>query len=147
MKKGKIKFIVPKSWTNPEGKTKNFWEFGIEDDPITYSNWQDQFSLKKVGDEVEFEAEQKGQNWKAVLAGTAKPMASGGGYRPMSPEQQAIEKLKLRCQLATMSASYAKDIVVAQMAKEPLPIGTIRAMFSEVAEQIHHFCVGNVKEV
>ena len=82
----------------------------------------------------------------ATLSGVAQK-SSGGGYRPMSPEQQAIEKLKLRCQLATMSASYAKDIVVAQMAKEPLPIGTIRAMFSEVAEQIHHFCGSKVKEV
>ena len=146
MKKGKIKFIVPKSWTNPEGKTKNFWEFGIEDDPITYSNWQDQFSLKKVGDDVEFEAEQKGQNWKATLSGTA-PKASGGGYRPISPEQQAIEKLKLRQMIVTMSASYAKDLVVAVLAKDSLQSGAIRTLFSEFAEAIYQFNISHIKEV
>ena len=147
MKKGKIKFIVPKSWTNPEGKTKNFWEFGIEDDPITYSNWQDQFSLKKVGDDVEFEAEQKGQNWKATLAGTAKPSGNSGGFRPMSPEQQAIEKLKLRQMIVTMSASYAKDLVVAVLAKDSLQSGAIRTLFSEFAEAIYQFNIGHMKEI
>ena len=151
MKKGKIKFIIPKSWTNPEGKKKDFYEFGIEGDPITYSCWHEAFSIKDVGDEVEFEAEQKGQNWRAVLAGTAKPLGSGGGYRPMSPEQQVIEKLKLRQMICTMSASYAKDIVVANMniyaTESPLAVGVIRTMFDEVAEQIYHFCISKMKEI
>ena len=147
MKKGKIKFIIPKTWTSPDNKTKSFWEFGIEDDPITYSNWQDQFSLKKVGDEVEFEAEQKGQNWKAVLAGTAPKPMGGGGYRPMSPEQQAIEKLKIRQMVVTMSASYAKDLVVAVLCKESLQSGAIRTLFSEFAEAIYQFNISHIKEV
>ena len=141
MKKGRITFILQKTWQD-----KKFHEFKIEDDPITYSNWQDQFSLKKVGDDVEFEAEQKGQNWKATLSGTA-PKASGGGYRPISPEQQAIEKLKLRQMIVTMSASYAKDLVVAVLQREQLQSGAIRTLFSEFAEAIYQFNISHIKEV
>ena len=146
MKKGKIVFITPKSWTNPEGQIKNFFDFGIDGDATTYTCWQTDFASKKVGDEIEFNAEQKGNNWRATLAGTA-PKTSGGGYRPMSPEQIALEKLKLRQMIVTMSASYAKDIVVALLAKEPMSIGDIKTMQSDVAGGIYQFCIGHMKEI
>ena len=147
MKRGKIVFITPKSWTSPDGNLKSFFDFGIDGDATTYTCWQSDFASKKIGDEIEFNAEQKGQNWKATLAGTAKPMGSGGGYRPISPEQIALEKLKLRSMIVVSSSKYATDIVCKQMEREPLPIGTIRTMFDEVAEQIYHFCIGKMKEV
>lgn len=102
--KGKISNINPKSWTNPEGVAKSFWEFTIEGQDTTYSCWQPAFSSKKVGEELDFtvSADKKGNMTRASLSSVGG--GQGGRFEPKNNK--------------SFAASYAKDMTVAFIGKD-----------------------------
>ena len=102
--KGVIETKEKKSWTNPEGQIKKFFEITVEGIDKKYGCWQyDLLSAKNIGDEIEFEESEKGGRWSMRLAGTAPK----GGFqsRGKTPEE-------LKQQSRSFAASYSKDIVV-----------------------------------
>ena len=102
--KGVIETKAEKSWTNPEGQIKKFFEITVEGIDKKYGCWQyDLLSAKNIGDEIEFEESEKGGRWSMRLVGTAPK----GGFqsRGKTPEE-------LKQQSRSFAASYSKDIVV-----------------------------------
>ena len=115
--KGKIETITPKSWTNPEGQTKNFWEVTIEGVQKQYSCWDAMFAMYKIGDEIEYIESEKNGRW---LLKMNKP-STGGGFKKDPVKSESF------------AASYSKDIAVALIAA-----GVIKTS-KEVDATIHHY--------
>ena len=98
--KGILAAKTAKSWTNPEGTIKNFYEVEIEGIDRKYGCWQyDKMAPIQIGEEFEFTETEKNGRWSMTLGG-AKP-----GFQPRgkSPEEQ-------KQQILSFAASYSKDI-------------------------------------
>ena len=101
--KGKLAAKTPKSWANPGGIIKKFFEIEIEGIEKKYGCWQyDLLAAKNIGDEIEFTETEKNGRWSMTLA---------GGKTGFQPRGKSPEELKQ--QLNSFAASYGKDITVA----------------------------------
>lgn len=123
--KGVIETKAEKSWTNPEGQIKKFFEITVEGIDKKYGCWQyDVLAAKNIGDEIEFEESEKGGRWSMRLAGTAPK----GGFqsRGKTPEE-------LKQQLKSFSSAYAKDVTVAFINQ-----GTIKDSKAADASILHY---------
>uniref|UniRef100_A0A6H1Z5K4 Uncharacterized protein n=1 Tax=viral metagenome TaxID=1070528 RepID=A0A6H1Z5K4_9ZZZZ len=104
--KGIIETKTEKSWTNPEGQIKKFFDITIEGIEKKYGCWQyDLLAAKNIGDEIEFDEVEKNGRWSMKLAGGGFKGGGGGFSRAKSPEE-------VKNQAKSFAASYAKDIVV-----------------------------------
>ncbi len=103
--KGKIAAKAEKSWTNPEGAVKKFYEVEIEGIQKKYGCWQyNELAAKNIGDDIEFEESEKNGRWSMKLSGSAPK----GGF-----QSRGKSEAELKQQLRSFAASYSKDLTVA----------------------------------
>jgi hypothetical protein len=110
--KGIIESIIESSYKPPDGSTpRPYHKIVIVGIPKEYACWSGGGVLK-VGQEIDYQEEEKNGRWKLTLAGTAKT----GGYKA-KPESEIQNQLK------SFSLAYAKDLTCAMITKG-IPTGS-----------------------
>lgn len=138
----KVTGILDKAYQGKGG----FWSIKIVGDETWYGTYKDDYT-KYEGQEVEFEATQRGKYWNAKDvkpvpgAKRAAPAQAGGGSYNAEERQQSI--------VLQSSFKTAGDIVGALIAADKVSLGTKKSdhfdmamgLLEEAALRIYHRCI------
>lgn len=96
--KAKLKSKTEKSWTNPEGQVKKFFEVEVEGQDKKYGCWQfEKIAAINIGTEFEFTEVEKNGRWSMTVG---EPKTGGGGFSRVEKRSRVeIPKTSIRGKL------------------------------------------------